>query len=119
MPKGNMFSQNVSRMTALNVIRYSDGRTYYPCGRSAIPPTNPKVGPPALSNTVLWNGRTRIATLVIPRQNPVNIDSWAPQSHLRSYSGPVTYEKPPFRQLAMDTVIRRSSVNDPCQTTPK
>ena len=105
-----------NRMTAINnIIRGPDGRFLFRCG-TPPPPTNPKAGPPASGNTVIWNERTRVSSLVIPRQNSVNLDTWAPQSHLRTYSGPVTYAKPPFRQAVTDTIAatRKSSVNDPC-----
>ena len=103
------------RMTAINVIRHSDGRTFFRCGASPIPPTNPRKGPPTSLNTVVWSERTRVTTLIIPRQNGVNLDTWSPQSNLRTYSGPVTYAKPPFRQGIIDpTAIRKSSINDPC-----
>jgi len=110
-------------MTAtINVIRRSDGRTYYPCGSQALPPTNPKAGTPTSGNTVLWNGRTRVVTLVVPRQNPVNVDTWSPQSRLRTYSGPVTYEKPPFRQAqaAADSIAfaRKNTASNPCAPAP-
>ena len=103
-------------MSALGIIRHSDGRMVYPCGGSPIPPTNPKAGTPTSGNTVVWNSKTRQSTLLVPRQNPVIVDTWSPQSHLRTYSGPVTYAKPPFRQAATDiiTAARINTVNDPC-----
>ncbi|MDR3196668.1 MAG: hypothetical protein LBU34_02265 [Planctomycetaceae bacterium] len=53
-------------MTAINVVRYADGRTIYNCKNPAYPPTNPKSG--LKGNTVYWNERTRETTVVIPRQ---------------------------------------------------
>lgn len=79
----------------IDVVRHSDGKTYYARGASATPRTNPKRGIDA-GNTLIWNGRTRVSTLIIPRQNPVDVDSWTPRSRSYSYSVPVTYEKPPF-----------------------
>ena len=103
-------------MTAIDMIRHSDGRIYYQCGTSPIPPTNPKAGSPTSGNTVIWNGRTRITTLIVPRQNPVNVDSWSPKSSLRNYSGPVTYTKPPFQRTVTDTLTARKNVtNSPCE----
>lgn len=108
-------SQNSDKMAAIDLIRYSDGRVLYQCGTSPIPPTNPKAGSPASGNTIIWNGRTRVSSLIIPRQNPVNLDTWAPQSSSRTYSGPVTYSKPPFRQSVADSITaRKNSVNSPC-----
>ena len=105
-------------MATISVIRHSDGRTYYPCGTSPYPPTNPKAGTPTSGNTVVWNGRTRATTLVVPRQNPVNIDTWSPQSHLRNYTGPVTYGKPPFREAVVDSVaVAKKNQPAPCPPT--
>ena len=97
----------------MDVIRHSNGYTYYKYGTSTNPPTNPKAGSPTLGNTVLWNSGTRAVTLVVPRRNPVDVDSWLPQSHLRTYSGPTTYEKPPMQQRATKTTPRNISKNDP------
>jgi len=105
-----------SSMAIHGVIQHSNGRVIYPCGSLTKPPTNPKAGSPTSGNTVVWSSRTRATTLMVPRQNPVNVDTWSPQSKLRTYSGPITYTKPPFRQAATDiiTAARNNSVSDLC-----
>lgn len=105
-------------MTAINVIRYANGRTLYPCGTWAFPPTNPKMGI-TVGNTVTWNEKTHAATVIIPREHPVNLDSWAPQSKLRSYSGPVVYGPPFPRTVAVPppAPTRTTTAKDSCPVT--
>ena len=109
-------------MATIDMIRLPDGRTIYPCGTLAYPPTNPKAGSATGGNTIIWNGRTRQTTLNVPRQNPVNIDTWTPQANIR-YTGPkapTTYQKPqPLRSDAETAAaVRRIPVNNPCPPFP-
>ena len=104
-------------MITIDVIRHSDGRTFYRNGSSPIAPTNPRTGPPTLSNTVIWSGKTRVTSVIIPRQNPVNLDTWESQSRLRTYSGPVTYERPAARQSSTSSTVVRQSIAATCSPT--
>jgi hypothetical protein len=99
-------------MTVINVIRYPDGRTIYPCGVSPFPPTNPKLGQ-SQGNTVTWNENTRVKTVIVPRQNPVNLDAWAPKSNIR-YTGPTTYAKPTRVAVASPAAGRTAPASSPC-----
>lgn len=104
-------------MATINVIRSSDGRTLYPCGTTAYPPTNPKMGIKQ-GNTVTWSERTRITTIIIPRQNPVNIDSWSPKSSIPNTS-PVTYPNPSARvAIASPAGGRKAVIINPCPPAP-
>jgi hypothetical protein len=104
-------------MATIDIIRRSDGRTYYPCGRSPIIPTNPKAGTETSGNTIKWNEKTRVTTLIVPRMNPVDIDKWSPQPNLRQYSGPTTYERPPFGKLKVDA-LAAARKSPPVPTCP-
>ena len=101
-------------MATIDMIRRSDGRTYYPCGTLPYPPTNPKAGTPTSGNTVIWSERTHRTTLVVPRINPVNVDSWSPRSSRSNYSGPVTYSKPPRPGVNSASDVRKQAPNDSC-----
>ena len=101
----------------IDMIHRSDGRTLYPCGARAYPPpTNPKAGTPTSGNTLIWNERNRQTTLVVPRQNPVNIDSWLPQSSTRSRFTPSTYQKPQALRAAAESAAasRRTPLSPSC-----
>ena len=107
-------------MATIEMIRLSDGRTLYPCGLTERMPTNPKAGTPTSGNTLNWNGRTRQTTLLVPRQNPVNIDSWSPQSGLRYTGQPAVYSKPQPLRAAADAsaTARRTPIASPCPVVP-
>gem|GEM_PF-4254362 len=95
MPKEGDSTLIFRNMAAINVIRHSNGQAVYPCGTPTAPRTNPKMGDPAYANTIHWNGRTRVTTLIVPRENAVRVDTWTPQSSIRANT--VTYQKPPIR----------------------
>ncbi|MDR0326738.1 MAG: hypothetical protein LBI05_00425 [Planctomycetaceae bacterium] len=102
-------------MATLDVIRSTDGRTLYPCGTWPYPPTNPKAGSPTGGNTVIWNARTRQATLVTPRQNLVNPDLWTPAPRTPSSYVPTVYQKPqPLRAAYLAATTRKTAPPDPC-----
>ena len=104
-------------MTSINVIRNSAGRTFFPCNSQTFAPTNPRAGTPTSGNTVRWSSTTRVVSLTVPRQNPVNIAAWTPQSGFRSHSSPITYPKPPHRASTVPNVIRQVPTTVPCQPT--
>ena len=96
---------NSAIMSTISVIRHSNGRMVFPCNSQATMPTNPRLGPPTSLNTVTWSESTRAVTLIIPRQNGVNIDSWDPQSRFVPQPGPTTYVKPPVRTVTSLTAV--------------
>jgi hypothetical protein len=99
----NDFSAWSLIMTTINVIRYADGRTYYNCQNPSRPPTNPKAGTTTSGNTLIWNGRTRETTLIVPRQNPVDVNQWTPSSS--PFSQPTTNEVLPYLAHSKNSVV--------------